>query len=181
MRRFSVWEGPPADAEVYKSIKWKREGMVLSFWRGKQAKPYSRFVYPNEERIERAITAEKKSADEDEESKASRKNDKAERRAKMKAEIVVGTLLHNSWGYDQTQCDFYQVVEKNGASVMIRPIGGAVVEGSEGRDCCYYRAVPDSFTGPAVRKVIGPNGISMEHGSCSVTTPEEKHYCSWYA
>ena len=44
----------------------------------------------------------------------------------------VGDILHHSWGYDQTNCDFYQVVEVKKASVVLRKIGAKHVEGSEG-------------------------------------------------
>jgi len=44
----------------------------------------------------------------------------------------VGDILHHSWGYDQTNCDFYQVVEVKKASVVLRKIGAKRVDGSEG-------------------------------------------------
>jgi hypothetical protein len=44
----------------------------------------------------------------------------------------VGDILHHSWGYDQTNCDFYQVVEAKKASVILKKIGAKTVPGSEG-------------------------------------------------
>ena len=44
----------------------------------------------------------------------------------------VGDILHHSWGYDQTNCDFYQVVEVKPASVVLKKIGAKPVPGSEG-------------------------------------------------
>ena len=43
----------------------------------------------------------------------------------------VGDILHHSWGYDQTNCDFYQIVEVKKASVVLRKIGTKSVPGSE--------------------------------------------------
>lgn len=44
----------------------------------------------------------------------------------------VGDILHHSWGYDQTNCDFYQVVGLKPASVVLKKIGAKPVPGSEG-------------------------------------------------
>lgn len=188
MSRFSIWEGPPADAQTYKDLKWvvhRGDRIVLQMWSGRAKKPFVNGIIRNDEELEKYIAARKKDADDDETRKAERKATKAANRAKMKEEIKVGTLLCNSWGYEQTNCDFYQVVEKKGSVVMIRPIMGATVEGSTVSHgmADYRRAVPDSFIEgkEPIRKIIGPHGIAFEHGSASVTTPEEKHYCSWYA
>ena len=117
----------------------------------------------------------------------------AERRAEAKAKrgaqsaellagMEVGTLLHYSWGYDQTQGEFFQVVKIVGkASVSIRPIAGFRVVGSEGHDCCRMTPAKDSFTGKATTKKVGPYGCKMAHGSASPTAADKSHYCSWYA
>jgi hypothetical protein len=38
-------------------------------------------------------------------------------------ELTVGTILYVSWGYDQTNIDFYQIIRVLKKSVEIRPIG----------------------------------------------------------
>lgn len=53
-------------------------------------------------------------------------------RALFQNPYKVGDILHHSWGYDQTNCDFYQVVEVKKASVVLRKIGATTVPGSEG-------------------------------------------------
>ena len=63
------------------------------------------------------------------------KQRKATARAKFQNPYKVGDILHHSWGYDQTNCDFYQVVEVNKASVILRKIGDQTVPGSEGFMC----------------------------------------------
>jgi hypothetical protein len=55
----------------------------------------------------------------------------AERKAKLAAPhgLKVGDVLYTSWGYDQTNIDYYQVVELVGKrSVVIREISCEVVE-----------------------------------------------------
>ena len=53
-------------------------------------------------------------------------------RVNFKNPYKVGDILHHSWGYDQTNCDFYQVVEVKKASVILKKIGAKTVPGSEG-------------------------------------------------
>ena len=43
-----------------------------------------------------------------------------------------GDILHHSWGYDQTNCDFYQVAEVKPVSVVLKKIAAKTVAGSEG-------------------------------------------------
>jgi len=57
---------------------------------------------------------------------------KQEAKARFQNPYKVGDILHHSWGYDQTNCDFYQVVEVKKASVVLRKIGAKTVPGSEG-------------------------------------------------
>jgi hypothetical protein len=44
----------------------------------------------------------------------------------------IGDVFFNSWGYEQTNIDFYQVVEAKGKSLVFRAIGQNIVKGSEG-------------------------------------------------
>jgi len=59
----------------------------------------------------------------------------------FKNPFKVGDIIHHSWGYGQTNCDFYQVVRVTKASVVLRQINGKPVEGSEGFMC--NRLMPD--------------------------------------
>ena len=64
--------------------------------------------------------------------KEQRKQAKTEARKRFQNPYNVGDILHHSWGYDQTNCDFYQVVEVKSVSVVLRKIGANAVPGSEG-------------------------------------------------
>lgn len=62
-----------------------------------------------------------------------------------KNDLKVGDILYSSWGYDQTNIDFFQVVEKKGAqTVVIRPIASKVVE-TTGWCSDMVVAVKDAF------------------------------------
>lgn len=65
--------------------------------------------------------------------------------------FVVGDILYSSWGYDQTNVNFYQVTEVRGKEVVIREISLVVVAGAGGPSE-KVMAEPDDFIGPPLRK-----------------------------
>ena len=44
------------------------------------------------------------------------------------ADVEIGHILVNSWGYDQTNIDYYKVIRKTAAMVELRAIGQKYVE-----------------------------------------------------
>lgn len=63
---------------------------------------------------------------------ADRRQRKKEARSRFVMPYKVGDILHHSWGYEQTNCDFYQVVEVKNKSVVLKKIRGKGKPGSEG-------------------------------------------------
>ena len=102
--------------------------------------------------------------------------------------VAVGDIFHFSWGYDQTNCDFFQVVEKSGRSVIIREIGSQTVDKETGNSMADYRiAVKDAFLADKkpLKKLIQFSGekpyIRMaSYGYCD-KWDGQPCYCSWYA
>ena len=115
---------------------------------------------------------------------------KAERAAKKKEattmarnSVIVDDIFVDSWGYEQTQVDAYQVVEKIGnATVVLRPIACRTVEGSEGRDCQHVVPVFGAFTSEETfTKRIGEYGIKMNsYSSAYQWDGKREFYNSWY-
>lgn len=103
--------------------------------------------------------------------------------AQLAAAVKVGDIFVDSWGYEQTQVDLYQVVAKPTAkTVIVREIACATVEGSEGRDCRNVRAVPNAFVGEEIKKRLDNYGgfKTYSHSCARPTTAEATHYNSWY-
>ena len=48
---------------------------------------------------------------------------RAEERKNFKHTLKVGDILNTSWGYEQTNVEFYQVVGLKGKSVLLREVG----------------------------------------------------------
>jgi hypothetical protein len=103
----------------------------------------------------------------------------------------VGQLMYDSWGYEQTNIDFYQVIEVKNKSVVIQPIQGKMIP-SQGYSSMAGLTAPvkDSFCGEPIRKNVTcwvSNGnpsyyLRSEHGIINqYNKGEEGVYCSWYA
>lgn len=86
----------------------------------------------------------------------------------MRHPLKVGDILKMSWGYDQTNIDFFKVTKLCGTTMVeLVPIGSKVVREERGAD--YVVADPDHVLDPertifdrVLRK--RPNG----HGSCKI-------------
>jgi hypothetical protein len=108
---------------------------------------------------------ERKAAD-----RVARAAKKKEVRANMVNPFKVGDIFYDSWGYEQTNIDFYQVVEAGPKSVVIREVAQS---GQNERGYSpmseMVSARPNEFIGEPVKKplqILG-NGdiyISSRHG-----------------
>lgn len=96
-----------------------------------------------------------------------------------------GDVLVSTWGYDQTNVDFYQVIKATAKTVTIRPIESEPVPGSEGFMCNMVLPVRGSFKDDmlAPRKVTPwQGGEYIVIGNHTAHKWEGKPvYQSWYA
>lgn len=148
------------------------------FFTGKQSKSTWHYRFPDIEQMKKKINESISNLMSWEDTKAERK----ENRKKDISEIKVGDLFVCSWGYDQTNVDFYQVVDVKGKTFTIRAIAGRIVEGSTySHGMADMRvAVKDAFlknSEPIVKRSLKMNSYSW----LSKTTEKDHHYCSWYA
>jgi hypothetical protein len=92
--------------------------------------------------------------------------DKAIRKAEKKAEsakphtLNVGDVLRSSWGYDQTNIDYYQVTALIGSRMVeIRKIGAmSEITGRDQGNCVPEK---NTFVGDVMRKRVGLDGRSV--------------------
>lgn len=134
------------------------------------------------------------------------KQAKQEARKRFQNPFKKDDILHHSWGYDQTNCDFYQVVESKKASVVLRKIGSSTVPGSESFMSDSRLPVKDDFItegtqaltkddrpitpdNPTITKKVSfyvkEDGslryyIPTSYGWCDLWEGKPE-YCSWYA
>lgn len=128
---------------------------------GKQSKAYFHYRFMNE--AQRAEHVEKFFGD------AKRLCEyKAERKAGKQAAhtIKVGDILYASWGYEQTNINFFQVVAVTKGTVTFGEIAQNVVDGSRGFMCENVTARKDAFLNEKrfTRRADGNNSLSFaEH------------------
>lgn len=94
--------------------------------------------------------------------------------------INIGDILVNTWGYEQTNVDFFQVTDRKKKSIVIRAIGSRYCDEAPGGDMSdYVTPAKDCFISNS--KPMLKTSLSMEHGCLSRTEEGKKHYRSWYA
>jgi hypothetical protein len=99
----------------------------------------------------------------------------------------VGDIVYDSWGYDQTNIDFYQVIEVKPKSVVIRRLKQTTTEDSFMSGLTF--PLVNEFDGePILKKLVGhpsDNGtavgiIKSNYGWFNMWDGQPKR-CSWYA
>jgi len=84
------------------------------------------------------------------------------------ATIEPGTIFKSSWGYDQTNIDFYKVTKKTATSVYLQKVGSQVVEVT---GWAHQNVIPDpavEIGQPFRRKVQAyPLGTYVSINSCA--------------
>lgn len=99
--------------------------------------------------------------------------------------ISVGDVFVSSWGYEQTNVNFYQVVSLHGTkTVTVREITAKsrAVQSMAG----YTKPLINNFVGDPIRRQIKETGSKpsikiADFEYARLTAPEEEHfYSSWY-
>lgn len=125
---------------------------------------------------------------------AAQKQAKRETAKAWRHDWTPGTILDGSWGYDQTNIEFYQVISTSPTSnsITIREIAQETVPGSGGYDSDQRTPCPGKFIGPERRALVqcGYKGEAGIHITVSPTNPDgyrifldkwdgRPRYCSW--
>lgn len=149
-------EGVNAEAYKYEM----RGNPCAMMFIGKQAKPAMHYKYATVEKRDAAI--EKFFDDQVEVAKIKAERKAAEKARKEAAAVdaKVGDIYYTSWGYDQTNVDFYQIVGKKGQTFKVQAIGKTIVEEKRGAD--YVVAAPAHKCGEVMTKRMnGTGGFTM--------------------
>lgn len=140
-----------------------RNGRQVFFGRGYRATPKGKYSKEVREFGHYWITAEQRAAyletfkaniERRKADKDQRVSEKKEARKNMENPFKVGEIYYDSWGYEQTNIDFYQIIEVLPRSVKIRPIGGEFVDGSYGHDSAKVKPTADDFQGESQTKPV---------------------------
>jgi len=112
---------------------------------------------------------------------------KAERKEELKKlfdSVEVGNIFKCSWGYDQTNVDFYQLIDLKGATGTFREIASKSVKDTQGFECERVKADPNKFIGEPFKKRLTGASIkitSYSHANKIKDPINTSFYSSWYA
>lgn len=103
----------------YKNSLGSLRVQVVIFW-GKQNKPLTNFTYGSRKVAEIEIASNFESR----RKTLDYKKGRVDAKKAFVHSYKVGDMLYTSWGYDQTNVEFFQIVDVRGKHVMLRQIGG---------------------------------------------------------
>lgn len=129
-KKFDIWKTDRENPtnEHYLDLNIKKDTNLknyptLTIWKGKAQNPFHRFYYHSIEQMEKRLEEIKQQRKKDLEDKAEY-NERAKIAIKNhKPDIFVGQVWVSSWGYDQTNIDYYEVVKISGKAIYFQEIG----------------------------------------------------------
>lgn len=153
------------------------ENWTLSVWKGKQRKPMCHYLFSSLEKRNNYVTILKsnhlKKIQREEEAKQAEIKEQKEFATSLKT----GDILVSSWGYEQTNVNYYQIVQKKGMTVIIQEIAKKITS-TEYQD---GEAMPlkDHFKGKPEKRRIGAGYIRVSTFDSCHPWNGEADYCSW--
>ncbi len=140
--------------------------MTMAFT-GKKGKHTSYYSHTDKEKMEKfisnAVESNKRHQADKDEWKTKRKK---ETQAEL-ANVKIGDIYHASWGYEQTNNNFWQVTDIKKSMLTLKPIGSTIVEDSESSwGSNIVTPIKDGFLAgkryEPVRKRLTGNSIRFE-------------------
>lgn len=92
--------------------------------------------------------------------------------------LVEGSILQTSWGYDQTNLDFYKILSRHGNNVVVVPMSKELIEANCGMSGYFIagKEIPEN----AFNTKIHSGSIKDEMGYSMSLWNGKPSYCSWY-
>lgn len=153
-----------------------------------KTKVVSHYVYQSLEEAEAAVNKFVQSLNEATDRKLKQREEKRQANAGVKASdfYKLGDVIVNTWGWEQTNVDFYRVTEVLNKTIRIKAITAKMVEGSmysHGMACSLLPGdefIPD---GKEYLLRVYPEGRLSNPASYYYMHKHDgrEQYCSWYA
>lgn len=109
------------------------------------------------------------------------KEEHAAARKAFKSSLQVGDILVASWGYDQTNVEYYEVVAlKSAKTIFVRKIASSL----EGTGNMCGRTLPIKgryLSEPVLKRVAQGNRVRIDDVRRAYPWDGKASYCSWYA
>lgn len=149
-------------------------------YRGKKTNPDFRYRFDSPAQREQYIAKFIEDCRKLDETRAISRQSQREAELNLAHNVQVGDVFYSSWGYDQTNIDFYRVTEVRGAFVIIRQL-------SEKRtytgDMTGWTEPGDDLIGEPIRKKVlpgyGGDRVQLKLNSYSRAYPYDGKPKSW--
>lgn len=163
-----------------------RQRPTLMMWQPKAQKPFVNAYFRTVESREEYVAKQVESLKAHQARKAQYKAERAGTPEQVEA-VKVGAIFHYSWGYDQTNAQFYEITAKTGRKVTLRELAQESVPGSAGFMSEQVKPRPGVYLEreQPFEKVLkfgykGEPSLAMPHGCCTLWRGGST-YSSWYA
>ena len=168
--------------EVYFYLNSMNKPCALGFY-GKGAKPWFNYQYQNEEKRNESVQWHLEAARNAEARKLADKEAQKKRAADFRESLKPGMILMASWGWEQTNVNFYKVLERKGFLVTLQEVGTRQVGEAMSWASCMVAVDQASPVGSPFTMKLSPLSTSLRVNSSITATPWDGKptYCSWYA
>lgn len=145
-----------SDAVAYLFTNSRGKPAACVFY-GKQSKPVAQYWFRTEAERERSVTRyfEGRRAHE------KRIADARKEQSEYQHDYHVGDILNTCWGYDQTNREFFQVVEVRGKWLILREIMQARRDTGWEQGECVPQS--DAFKGEPIRRLATKYGVTIDN------------------
>ena len=99
----------------------------------------------------------------------------------MIQKIKTAGILVCSWGYEQTNVDFYLVLDIKGQTITLQEIGLKTVEHEGNGMACTVLPDPSIKVGEPLKKRVSQYGVKINSYATARPFNGVAKYCSWYA
>ena len=143
------------------------------------------FRFLNEDRRLEYINEDYLNRVKNQEAKEKYKSDKKIKNKSDLLNVKVGDIFKDSWGYEQTNVDYFQVVAKPSSSfIVVKKINYELIDETVSNMSAYVKPLINSFKNDEELK-FKLNGASFKSSSFSWANKvenieKEKAYTSWY-
>lgn len=173
-----------SDAVAYLYNAAKGEPALRVFY-GKQTKPVVAYYYTprRDQTAEQQRTAAIANAFAMRQQSAARKADGAAKKKAQTRGVEVGQFMSASWGYEQTNVNFYKVTKLIGETMAEVVAVGQMDVGGEGGAAMSTNVIPmeEPKADAKTYKVRVKAGRATINGNYASVWDGKPKYCSWYA
>jgi hypothetical protein len=136
---------------------WEENGVPYGIaFAGKSNKPLWNYRFRDDSQRQHRIDETVKSR----RTVIERKQKEMQERRDYQHPYKIGDIFDTSWGYDQTNVDFYEVVDIRGKMLLLREVGKIVAREEHGAD--YVVPAKGHYIGGIVKSIPRGDGIRVE-------------------